>query len=114
MAASALELRPRGPVALLDAAIRLCGSNTGLWSHALHERRPLFFPSLLLTLAWFARGIFQGAACHYVERHVLGPEEPSTWGSLRAALRRAPSLMIAVAMVLAIDLVTLPLTLGLA
>src|SRR5689334_5373350 len=104
MAASALELRPRGPVALLDAALRLCGSNTGLWSltlpggalvtgalvawsDAIHERRPLFFPSLLLTLAWFARGIFQGAACHYVERHVLGPEEPSTWGSLRAALR---------------------------
>lgn len=131
MAASALELRPRGPVALLDAAIRLCGSNSGLWSLALpggalvtgalvawsdaiHERRPLFFPSLLLTLAWFARGIFQGAACHYVERHVLGPEEPSTWGSLWAALRRAPSLIIAVAMVLGINLVTLPLTLGLA
>lgn len=131
MAASALELRPRGPIALLDAAVRLCGTSAGLWSlalpggalvtgallswaEAIRGGRPLFWPSLLLAGAWFARGVFQGAACHHVERVVLGPGEPSARESLLAAARRAPSLFICVALVLGINLVSIPLTLGLA
>ncbi|RKH88880.1 hypothetical protein D7Y13_41155, partial [Corallococcus praedator] len=35
MAVSALELRPRGPVALMDAALRLCARNAGLWALTL-------------------------------------------------------------------------------
>lgn len=131
MAASALELRPRGPMALLDATVRLCGTSAGLWSlalpggalvtgallswaEAIRGGRPLFWPSLLLAGAWFIRGVFQGAACHHVERVVLGPGEPSARESLAAAARRAPSLFICVALVLGINVVSIPLTLGLA
>ena len=35
MAVSALELRPRGAVAILDAALRLCSRNTGVWALTL-------------------------------------------------------------------------------
>ena len=113
MAVSALELRPRGAVAILDAALRLCSRHTGVWAltlpggalvtaatlhmvDAVTHRRSLALPTLWLTLAWLARGVFQGATCHYVQEVLLGQKEPSVLSSLRAALQRMPSLLIAV------------------
>ncbi|WNG15517.1 DUF4129 domain-containing protein [Cystobacter fuscus] len=133
MAVSALELRPRGAVALMDAALRLCVRGSGLWAltlpggvlvtaallhlmDAVSHRRPLALPALVFTLAWLARGLFQGAACHHVQQLLLGqgPEAPSVRDSLRAALARAPSLLCAVAYLLVFNTVTLGVTLGLA
>ncbi|MFY0574377.1 DUF4129 domain-containing protein [Cystobacter fuscus] len=133
MAVSALELRPRGAVALMDAALRLCVRGSGLWAltlpggvlvtaallhltDAVSHRRPLALPALLFTLAWLARGLFQGAACHHVQQLLLGPgpETPTARDSLRAALARAPSLLCAVAYLLVFNTVTLGFTLGLA
>ncbi|WP_223635225.1 DUF4129 domain-containing protein [Corallococcus sp. EGB] len=132
MAVSALELRPRGPVALMDAALRLCARDTGVWALTLpggaavvaallhlldaveHGRSPTL-PALLLTLAWFLRGVGQGAACHYVQEVLLGAKaEPSVRQSLRAALSRLPSLFIAVAYLACFNVLTLTLTLGIA
>jgi len=130
MAVSALELRPRGAVALMDAALRLCARNTGVWavtlpgaaavvasvlylSEAVRMGRPLALPSLALTLAWFARGLSQSAACHYVQEVLLGTKgEPSAWASMRAALGRAPALFIAVAYLALFNTLMLVLTLG--
>lgn len=129
MPVPAIELRPRSPVALLDAAIHLCAQDGGIWTlalsggalvtaavfhltEALRLHQPLFAPSLLLAAAWFARGLCQGAACHYVEHLVLAPTPPSAWGSFRAALARAPSLFIAVMVLAAINIAGTLLTLG--
>lgn len=130
MAVSALELRPRGAVALMDAALRLCARNTGVWavtlpggaavvaamlylSEAVRMGRPLALPALALTLAWFVRGLCQGAACHYVQEVLLGTKgEPSAWASMRAALGRAPALFIAVAYLFTFNTLMLMLTLG--
>jgi hypothetical protein len=131
MAVSALELRPRGAVAILDAALRLSSRNSGVWAltlpggvlvtaAALHladsftQHRSLGLPTLWLTLAWLARGFFQGAACHYVQELLLGQKEPGVRSSLRAALGRLPSLVIAVGFLLIFNAVTIPLSLGLA
>ncbi len=129
MAVSALELRPRSPVALFDAAIRLVARQGGLWSLALpggalvtgallhlrdaaEHRQPLALPALLLTLAWFARGLFQGAACHHLERTLLAKDAPTPLGSLKAALGRAPSLFITVALVGLFQVLSVTVTLG--
>lgn len=130
MAVSALELRPRGAVALMDAALRLCARNTGIWaltlpggaavvaavlylSEAVRLGRPLALPALALTLAWFLRGLCQGAACHYTQEVLLGTRaEPSAWASMRAALGRAPGLFIAVAYLFTFNTLMLTLTLG--
>jgi len=131
MAVSALELRPRGAVALLDAALRVCVRSTGVWAltlpggalvtaallhltDAVMHHRPLALPSLGFTLAWLARGLFQGAACHHVQELLLGvgSRPPTAWASLRAALARTPSLLCAVAYLLFFNLLTLSLTLG--
>ncbi|HEX8706040.1 MAG TPA: DUF4129 domain-containing protein [Myxococcaceae bacterium] len=131
MAVSALELRPRGAVAILDAALRLCSRNTGVWAltlpvgavitgallHLVDEatrRQSLWLPTLWFTLAWLARGIFQGAACHYVQELVLGQKEPGVLTSLRAALERAPSLITAVGFLFLFNLFSITLSLGLA
>jgi hypothetical protein len=131
MAVSALELRPRGAVAILDAALRLCSRNTGVWAltlpagalvtaavlhlvDAVMRRQELALPTLWLTLAWFARGLLQGAACHYVQELLLGQQEPRVFASLRAALGRLPSLMIAVAFLFVFNLLSVSLSLGLA
>jgi hypothetical protein len=131
MAVSALELRPRSAVALLDAALRLCARNTGVWAltlptgaavtgavlllaDAATHRQGLGLPTLVLTLAWFARGLFQGAACHYVQELVLGQKEPQVLASLRAALSRAPSLITTVAFLFFFNLFSIALSLGLA
>ncbi|MDY7225498.1 DUF4129 domain-containing protein [Hyalangium rubrum] len=130
MAVSALELRPRGAVAILDAALRLCSRNTGVWAltlpagalvtgalfhliDAVTHHRALGLPTLWLTLAWFARGIFQGAASHYTQELLLGQKEPNALVSLRTALARAPSLIIAVGYLFFFNLFTLSLSLGL-
>ncbi|NOK23383.1 DUF4129 domain-containing protein [Corallococcus carmarthensis] len=130
MAVSALELRPRGPVALMDAALRLCARDAGVWALTLpggaavvaallhlldavdHGRSPTL-PALYVTLAWFLRGVGQGAACHYVQEVLLGAKaEPSVRQSLRAALSRLPSLFIAVAYLAFFNVLTLTFSLG--
>ncbi|MBZ4335786.1 DUF4129 domain-containing protein [Corallococcus sp. AS-1-12] len=132
MAVSALELRPRGPVALMDAALRLCARNAGVWALTLpggaavvatllhlldavdHGRSPTL-PALYVTLAWFLRGVGQGAACHYVQELLLGAKaEPSVRQSLRAALEKLPSLFIAVAYLAFFNVLTLTFSLGIA
>ncbi|MBI3185194.1 MAG: DUF4129 domain-containing protein [Myxococcales bacterium] len=130
MPASALELRPRGPVALLDAAIRLCARTSGVWAltlpagalltaallglfDALDRQKDLLWPCAFLTLAWIVRGVLQGAACHLVERQVLGPSEPTAFGSLKAAFRRLPSLVITVGYLAIFNALCATLTVGL-
>lgn len=130
MAVSAIELRPRGPVALLDAAIRLCARSSGPWAltlpggalvtaallHLLDSMQrggDLLLPSALFTAAWFSRGVLQGAACHYVDRLLLGSQEPTAVEALSAALRRLPSLFVAVAYLACLNLFGLTFTLGL-
>lgn len=131
MAVSALELRPRGAVAILDAALRLSSRNSGVWAltlpggalvtaAALHvadtvtHHGSVGMAALWLTLAWLARGFFQGATCHYVQELLLGQKEPGVLSSLRAALGRLPSLVTAVAFLLLFNAITIPFSLGLA
>jgi hypothetical protein len=131
MAVSALELRPRGAVAILDAALRLCSRNTGIWAltlpggalvtaallhlaDAATHRQSLILPVLWMTLAWLARGVLQGATCHYVQELLLGKNEPGALSSLRAAVGRLPSLFTAVGFLLVFNAVTITFSLGLA
>ncbi|MHB8872769.1 MAG: DUF4129 domain-containing protein [Myxococcaceae bacterium] len=130
MAVSALELRPRGPLPLFDAAIRLCSRSSGVWAltlpagalvtaaalhlfDALEHKQELLLPCALFTAAWFARGVFQGAACHYVEQLLLGVAEPTTTGSLKAALFRLPSLLVCVTYLAVLGLLGPVITVGL-
>ncbi|WP_163786668.1 DUF4129 domain-containing protein [Myxococcus vastator] len=130
MAVSALELRPRNAVALMDAALRLCTRNAGVWAltlpggaavvaallylaESVRMGWPLMVPSLLLTLAWFLRGLGQGATCHYVQELLLGTQgEPSAGASLKAALGRMPALFIAVAYLLGLNALVVMVTGG--
>ena len=133
MGVSALELRPRGAVAILDAGQRVCVRSSGVWAltlpggalvtaalmhltDAITNNRSLMLPALWFTLAWLARGLFQGAACHHVQELVLGQGqgEPTAWASLRAALARTPSLLCAVAYLFVFNLLTLGVTMGFA
>jgi hypothetical protein len=131
MAVSALELRPRGAVAILDAALRLCSRTTGVWAltlpggalvtaallhlaDAATHRQPLALPALWMTLAWLARGVLQGATCHYLQELLLEQKEPTALSSLRAALGRLPSLFTATAFLLVFNTVTLVFSLGIA
>ncbi len=133
MAVSALELRPRNAVAILDAGLRVCVRSSGVWAltlpggalvtaallhlaESLLHHRALALPALWLTLAWLARGLFQGAACHHLQELLLGQGqgEPSTWASLRAALARAPSLLASVAYLFTFNLLSITFSLGLA
>src|SRR5687767_12946852 len=108
MAVPALELRPRGPVALFDAALRLSARVWGLWAATLPGAalvtaallwwvdcvlggRSVEAPSLALTLAWLLRAVCQGAGCHFVEQQLVSVQPPSVLESLRLALGRAPS-----------------------
>ncbi|WP_224249397.1 DUF4129 domain-containing protein [Hyalangium gracile] len=131
MAVSALELRPRGAVAILDAALRLCSRHTGVWAltlpggalvtaAALHladaviHRRSLVLPTLWMTLTWLFRGVLQGATCHFVQELLLGKDEPRVLASLRAALGRMPSLFIAVGFLFVFNALTLSFSVGVA
>ncbi|MEW5741823.1 MAG: DUF4129 domain-containing protein [Myxococcota bacterium] len=116
MAVDALELKPRGAVALFDAAIRTCATSTGVWAltlpagaalvaalfnvaEAIRRQEDLSQPVAIFTAAWAFRAISQGAACAYLERQILGPGEPSVRASFLAALKRAPSLITTAAVV---------------
>lgn len=120
MAIDALQLRPRSPVALFDAALGLCASSSGLWALTLPAGaalvaavfhlaeaatfgRPLAGPVALLTAAWALRAIAQGAACHHIERQLLDVAEPRLWPSVRAALARAPSLVVTATVVAVVN-----------
>ncbi|MFP2913263.1 hypothetical protein ACLESD_51315, partial [Pyxidicoccus sp. 3LFB2] len=82
-------------------------------SEAVRLGRPLALPALALTLAWFVRGLCQGAACHYVQEVLLGTKgEPSAWAAMKAALGRAPALFITVAYLFTFNTLTLVQTLG--
>ncbi len=130
MAVPATELRPRTAVALFDAAIRLCARSSGVWAltlpggvavlwallrllDALGRGTDLLGPSLLLTAAWFFRGLCQGAACHYLDQQLLSHELPTPWRSFRAALGRLPSLTITVAFNALVNTLILILSFGL-
>ncbi|MCE9666663.1 DUF4129 domain-containing protein [Myxococcus stipitatus] len=130
MAVSALELRPRSAVALLDAALRLCARTPGAWALTLpggaavvaallyvaeeaRMQRSLVVPTLALTAAWYLRGLCQGATTHYLQALLLdGPAEPSTWASAKAALGRLPGLFVAVGYLFVFTWLVMPLTLG--
>ena len=120
MSVDAIELRPRTPVALYDAAIRVCATSSGVWAltlpagallvaaainaaEAISHQRDLVLPVLLFTLAWVARAIAQGAACHYLETEVLSATPPSIRASVFAALKRAPALVTASAVLFVIN-----------
>jgi hypothetical protein len=130
MAVDALELRPRGAVALFDAAIRLVSRSSGLWAITLpggalvtaavlflvesaRGGEALLLPAALLTAAWFARGICQGAACHYLDRQLLDEGQPSVGSAFARAFSRMPSLINAVGYLFFFNLLSTVLTLGL-
>ncbi len=130
MAVDALELRPRNAVALFDAALRVCATSTGPWAltlpggalvvvalfnlvEAARYQEPLAGPVALWTLAWVARAIGQGAACHHLEQQVLGTAAPSPWVSLKAALARAPALVTAAAWLAVLNTALWSFTFGL-
>jgi len=129
MAVDALELRPRNAVALFDAAVRLCATTTGVWAltlpagallvatlfslvEAITRHQPLMIPVALWTAAWLFRALSQGAACHYVEQQVLGTTAPSLRASALAALKRAPALVLASAVMAVINAALWVFTLG--
>lgn len=129
MAVDSLELKPRGSVALLDAAVRLCGRALGVWSivlpagaaltwalfefvEALRLNRSTLWPATALAGAWLFRALAQGAACAHLEETVLGAGEPDAWRSWRVALYRLPSLLVVCAHNLVLNVVLLGATLG--
>lgn len=131
MAVDPLALRPRTAVAIVDGALRLCSTSTGPWlltlpagvvvaaallhlADAVRFGRALGLPVAFFTAAWLARALAQGAACHFIYASVLGSsDEPSPLRSAGAALRRAPSLIIAATYLLALDTLLLLFTGGL-
>lgn len=130
MAVDALELRPRNAVAIFDAALRVCATSTGPWAltlpagalvvlalfnlvEAITRQEPLGVPVALWTLAWAARALGQGAACHYLEQQVLGTGTPSMCASARAALNRAPALVTAAAWLAVLNTAIATFSLGL-
>jgi Domain of unknown function (DUF4129) len=130
MAVDALQLRPRGAVALFDAAVRVCATSSGVWAltlptgaavvaavfglaEAVRRGQDVRGPAALLTLAWLLRAVAQGAACHHLEQQLLATQAPSLGASVRAALRRAPGLLTASVVMLALDLALWVFTLGL-
>lgn len=129
MAVPAIELKPRGPLALFDAAVRLVARSSGLWAltlpggalvtwavlawvDAISRAQALMLPTLLLALAWIARGVFMAAACAYLDQQLLSPTPSTTWGALRAALRRLPSVVITAVYLPVFTALTLTFTLG--
>lgn len=131
MAVPALELRPRRAVALVDAAVRLCLSVSGVWTlglvagaaitapvlglmRAVRLREGLAAWALGVAIGWCVRAVLQGAMCQLLEDAVLTPEPPSSRAAIRKALRHAPALVITSGVLFALNLISLPLTLGLA
>jgi hypothetical protein len=130
MAVDALELKPRNAVALVDAAVRVTATSSGLWAlvlpsgaalvaatffaaEAVRMRQSLALPTLALSAAWVFRAVTQGAAAHYLGQLVIGTSaNVSTWQSLKAALLRLPALLTASVVMLVIDSALLCFTLG--
>jgi hypothetical protein len=127
---SALELKPRGAVALFDAALHLCASHGGLWAltfpggaavvcalylvaDAVHLHHGLVGPVAALTAAWLVRALGQGAAAHLLSEELVGREAPSLRACVGAALRRAPGLVTAAAVMGALNLLIWAFTAGL-
>src|SRR5688572_21742299 len=114
---------------MFDAAIRLCARQSGIWAltlpggaavtgaaiafgDAIREQRDSWTPALWLTGAWFFRALCQGAACHFVEQQLVGQGEPTVTSSALAALRRLPSLFVAVLVLATVNAVTVGATFG--
>ncbi|MBL8917738.1 MAG: DUF4129 domain-containing protein [Myxococcaceae bacterium] len=131
MAVDALQLRPRSTLALYDAALRAAAGSSGLWvltmpvaavtiftffslAEAISRNKPLLWPVAGLTFAWALRCVAQGAASHFLEQQILSQTEPTARGSLLAAVKRAPSLLVAGTIQLVIDAVVAFLTFGIA
>lgn len=131
MAVDALQLRPRSTLALYDAALRAAAGSSGLWvltmpvaavtiftffslAEAITRGKPLLWPVAGLTFAWALRCVAQGAASHFLEQQILSQSEPTARGSLLAALKRAPSLIVAGTLQLVIDAMVAFLTFGIA
>lgn len=129
MAVDATELRPRGAVALFDASVRLVTTSSGLWAltlpsgvalvaagvavvDAARAHQSTLMPAAWWTLAWVFRALSQGAACFYAEQQILGTSEPTVWSAWRAALGRAPSLIISCALLLVVSVCIMTFTLG--
>lgn len=131
MAVDSLELKPRSTVALLDAAVRLCGRALGVWSivlpsvallcwavfqfaDALRLNRDMAWPAAGLAIAWLFRAVSQAAASHHLEETILGAGEPDGWVSWKKALFRLPSLAVVCAHNLLLNLTLFSLSGGLA
>lgn len=129
MAVDALQLKPRHTLALFDSALRAAAGSSGLWvilmpsaaliawaflqtAEAVQRGRPLGLPVALLTLAFVVRCLSQGAASHFLEQQILSRDEPTVRGSLLAALRRLPGLVIAGTLQLVIDVCLVFFTFG--
>jgi hypothetical protein len=129
MAVDALQLRPRHTLALFDSALRAAAGSSGLWvilmpaaalivwaffqtAEAVQRGRPLALPVALLTVAFVVRCLTQGAASHFLERQILAKEEPTVRGSLVAALKRLPGLVVAGTLQLVIDVCLVTFTFG--
>lgn len=130
MAVVATELRPRGAIGIVDAAVRLCARSGDLWAlalpggalvaaavtwlaHAIASGRGLGLAAGMVTVAWFLRSLFQGAAAHFAETLLVEERPASLRQSLRAAAARAPTLFITTAVVLLVNLATVTVTFGL-
>jgi len=131
VAASPSELRPRGAIGIMDAAVRLCSRSPDLWAltlpggagvaaaatwlaESLHTGRGVLAACGLMTAAWMLRALFQGAGSHFAERALVDPVAPTPRASLRVALAHAPTLVITAGLIIVVNLISLPLTLGFA
>jgi len=114
----------------LDAAIRLGGRSSGAWLLTLPASLMLCVGLIvfleaaekgastgaavwILGLAWCLRGLGQGAAGHHLEQQLLSSEPAPLGASIRAAIRRAPSLLFTATVLGPLSLVRNVLTLGL-
>jgi hypothetical protein len=77
---------------------------------AVDRGRDLVLPVAFLAAAWLARGVFQGAACHFLHQQLLENEPPNAMRSLKAALYRLPSLCTTAAVLMVTPVLTLGLS----
>src|SRR5690606_2154761 len=87
-----------GLIVFLEAAEKGASTGAAVW---------------ILGLAWCLRGLGQGAAGHHLEQQLLSSEPAPLGASIRAAIRRAPSLLFTATVLGPLSLVRNVLTLGL-